>query len=91
MERMLTNWRDINVGMKFRFLSPVAGFNIGDIVVIERINKETARGSLLCEKTGYRYPTWSYLYNMSDMILVEDIVHVYSPILMTGLYRTIGD
>ncbi len=90
-ETRIKDWRLVRKGMKFRFTTGISCFDRNDIVEVMKINLETAEGDLFCKKTKQTHKGWTFRCDLEIMRLIEEKPHEYSPVFMTGRYRTIGD
>ncbi len=89
-------WKNFKVGTKIKWIGhdhyceSTIDLSSGDIVEILKIN-EHGYGDLKNLSNGKIREGWCFSIDMNQMELLVSKPHEYSPVYMTGRYRTVGD
>ncbi len=91
------DWKKLKAGMKFKWIGQdhycerSVDLNNGDIIEILKIN-ESGYGDIKNLSNGKIREGWCFPIDMLQMEEYEiPKPHEYSPVLMTGRYKTVGD
>ncbi len=86
----ITDYRKVKAGMKFIWIGGNGRFERGDLAEVMRIVSGTRHCYIKDFRTGDTRE-WVLDDDLKFKLWLEEKPHDYSPVMMTGRYRTIGD